>query len=153
MGYDVEKDWITEAGFRAVVIMIKDSHRCGYVGVPAGHPLFGAEYSKPCAALSRPADDETIGKRSPLALLCVAGDESRMQSPEIVFDVHGGITFSGKSADYPAPSDLWWFGFDCAHSGDRSHGGSDGVMRSLDYCIAECESLASQIVAKTTLPA
>ncbi|RSE90771.1 hypothetical protein [Achromobacter aegrifaciens] len=153
MSYDVEKDWTTEAGLRAVVIWVRDSHRCGYVGVPAGHPLFGIQYSQPCVALMRPAEDETIGKRSPLALLCAAGDEHRMQAPEIVFDVHGGITYSNGTADYPVPSALWWFGFDCAHSGDRSHGGTDGVMRSLDYCIAECESLASQIVAKTTLPA
>lgn len=151
MAYDVEKDWTTEAGFRAVVIMIRDSHRCGYVGVPPGHPLFGIEYSQPCVALMRPAEGEMIGKRSPLALFCAAGDESRMQAPDIVFDVHGGITYSGKGESYPVPSELWWFGFDCAHSGDRSHGGSDGVMRSLDYCIAECESLASQIVAKTAL--
>lgn len=153
MAYDVEKDWTTEAGFRAVVIMVRDSHRCGYVGVPASHPLFGADYNRPHAALTPPADDDCIGKRSPLALLCVAGDESRMQSPEIVFDVHGGITYSDKSDSYPVPSELWWFGFDCAHSGDRSHGGITGVMRSLDYCIDECESLAAQIVAKTTLPA
>ncbi|CAB3952786.1 hypothetical protein [Achromobacter piechaudii] len=153
MAYDVEKDWITAAGFRAVVIMIKDSHRCGYVGVSPDHPLFDAEYSKPCAALTRPADDESIGKRSPLALLCVAGDESRMQSPEIVFDVHGGVTYSGNSDTYPVQSELWWFGFDCAHAGDQSHGGITGVMRDLDYCVAECESLAAQIVAKTTLPA
>lgn len=153
MAYDIEKDWTTKAGFRAVVIMIKNSHRCGYVGVPNEHPLFDAGYSKPCAALMRASDDECIGKRSPLALLCVAGDESRMQSPEIVFDVHGGVTYSGKGESYPVPSELWWFGFDCAHDGDRSHGGSEGVMRSLDYCIDECESLAAQIVAKTTLPA
>ncbi|MGE8691120.1 MAG: hypothetical protein ACN6PJ_28510 [Achromobacter sp.] len=153
MSYDVEKDWTTEAGLRAVVIWVRDSHRCGYVGVPAGHPLFGIRYSQPCVALMRPAEGETIGKRSPLALLCAAGDEHRMQSPEVVFDVHGGITYSNGTADYPAPSALWWFGFDCAHSGDRSHGGSTGVMRDLPYCVDECESLASQIVAKTTLPA
>ena len=153
MGYDVEKDWMTEAGLRAVVIMVRDSHRCGYVGVPASHPLFGAEYSEPHPALAVPAEGEPVGKRSPLAVFCAAGDASRLQAPDLVFDVHGGVTYSGKSDNYPVPSDLWWFGFDCAHAGDQSYGGRDGVMRDLDYCVAECESLASQIFAKTTLPA
>jgi hypothetical protein len=30
-------------------------------------------------------------------------------------DAHGGITFSGSFADLPY---YWFFGFDCAHSGD-----------------------------------
>ena len=36
------------------------------------------------------------------------------------FDVHGGITYSGggNRSKYPIESDLWWFGFDCAHWGD-----------------------------------
>lgn len=151
MAYDIEKDWTTEAGFRAVVIMVRDSHRCGYVGVPASHPLFGADYSQPHPALTPPAESEPIGKRSMIAVFCAAGDGNRLSAPDLAFDVHGSVTYSGKSERYPVPSDLWWFGFDCAHSGDCSQGGSDGVLRSLDYCISECESLASQIVAKTAL--
>ena len=44
MSYEVEKNWVTEAGLRAVCILIKGSHRCGYVHVPEYHPLFGKHY-------------------------------------------------------------------------------------------------------------
>ena len=50
-------------------------------------------------------------------------------SPEAVLDVHGGITYAASCEDNevichkaaPGEDDnLWWFGFDCAHSGDLS---------------------------------
>lgn len=50
-------------------------------------------------------------------------------------DVHGGVTFTGRIG-----SDDWWFGFDCNHAWDSNH------PKSLGFCIAECESLANQIV-------
>jgi hypothetical protein len=40
----VEKDWTTASGLRAVVIAAQMGHRCGYVGVPKDHPLFGKDY-------------------------------------------------------------------------------------------------------------
>ena len=47
--------------------------------------------------------------------------------------------------------DVWWFGFDCAHSGDLvpsmlAFGASIGDdYRSLDYVIDECSDLAKQL--------
>jgi len=32
-------------------------------------------------------------------------------SPEIIFEVHGSLTFSGCHSDLD--SKFWWFGFDC----------------------------------------
>lgn len=160
----VEKDWTTESGFRAVVIMTEMGHRCGYVGVPADHPLFGAVYSEPHPAITAPPDDEPVGKRGIITLLCATPE--RMNSPDMAFDVHGSLTYSGGNGGYPVKSDLWWFGYDCAHSGDgRSpeymeqqrerypnspimwH--DDGEFRSLEYCIGECERLARQIKQRT----
>jgi len=34
-------------------------------------------------------------------------------------DVHGGLTYSGSAGE---PDNVWWFGFDCAHSGDLAPG-------------------------------
>jgi hypothetical protein len=153
--YQVEKDWTTEAGLRAVVIMGSMGHRCGYVGVPVGHPLHGVTYHDNTPALDPPAEDEPVGNRGVLSVLCAS---ERMQSPEIAFDVHGSLTYSGGNGDYPVASDLWWFGYDCGHAGDARDPDSEigqrypaweGVFRSLDYCVGECESLARQIVAKT----
>lgn len=154
---EVEKDWTTASGLRAVVLMTDLGHRCGYVGVPAGHSLHGVGYSQNTEALPRPSDDTEIGKRGVMSLLYA---KDRMQSPEIVFDVHGSLTYAGGSEDYPVPSDgLWWFGYDCGHAGDAPAPGSrmtayaGDVHRTLDYCERECESLAQQIVSKTVPPA
>lgn len=59
------------------------------------------------------------------------------------FSVHGGITFSGYLTSLN--NDLYWFGFDCAHSNDKSHWNPNGIERTLEYCVEECESLAQQI--------
>lgn len=164
MSYQVERDWTTQAGFRAVVTMGDMGYRCGYVGLPKGHPLYGMEYSEPSPALTVPSDDEPVGKRGAITLLCATPEH--MTSPEMVFDVHGSLTFSGNGCgQYPVPSDLWWFGYDCGHAGDgrslaylqemreRYPDGpimwiDDGEFRSLEYCIEECESLAQQIAEK-----
>lgn len=55
--------------------------------------------------------------------------------------VHGGVTFSGFFED----SDLWWIGYDCGHSSDQNKFNPSGVLRDLNYCVKECESLAKQI--------
>ena len=121
-----EKDWVTKAGYRAVVCATPMGHRCGYVAVPVGHKLYGVEY-----------DDADV-------------------------DVHGGLTFAGGNGKYPVEAaDLWWFGYDCAHLGDArdpelmapeyksisalSLRFEGDVIRSLDFCIDECESLATQL--------
>lgn len=118
----IEKDWKTEAGLRAVVVATDMGHRCGYVAVTRGHATFGKDYY------------------------------------EVTVDVHGGLTYSEIDNYYPVKteaSEVWWFGFDCAHHGDlpdpslRSYvyrsAETEGVVRTLDYCVQECESLAKQL--------
>lgn len=154
MNFQVEKDWVTESGLRAVVVMTTSGHRCGYVGLPESHPLHGVPYSAQTPNL-KPNMERTIEKMSPILVFAAAlrGSDEELNTPEYVFEVHGGLTYSGKG-DYPVESDLWWFGYDCAHHGDRPEPGyemskyyspSDGEVRTLDYCVGECESLAGQI--------
>lgn len=123
----VEKDWITGAGLRAVCIIGLDGerkrHRCGYVAVPADHPAYNKGYD------------------------------------DVAADVHGGLTYAGGNDKYPVEDPgLWWLGFDCAHYGDveiepdpRFHFGREGIVRSLEYVQAECESLAAQLKAMEVL--
>lgn len=146
MDSENEKDWITKAGLRAVCLMVRGSHRCGYVGLPPGHPLYGVEYDDDNELLGRQRqklDCEPAGKRGVVTLFCWDG---KKVSPEIFFDVHGSLTYSSSGEDYPAEGPEWWLGFDCAHCGD-STAFSGGESRSLEYVVAECERLAEQIVA------
>lgn len=159
MSHRIERKWITEAGLAAACLVMvsngRDRHRCGYVAVPAGHPLHGTEYGEEHPALREIADQATLGLKSPILLLTAACDSSRdgavRCSPDIAFDVHGGLTYSGDGY-FSEDRGSWWFGFDCAHCDDGPmeehpdfyHG---GVVRSEQYVVSECERLAKQIVA------
>lgn len=45
MSFIVEKHWKTKAGLSAAVLMVRNgAFRCGYVGVPTGHPAHGKGY-------------------------------------------------------------------------------------------------------------
>lgn len=159
--YTVVKDWVTAAGFRAVIIMNSLGYHCGYVGVPKTHPLYGKDYSDSCEALTFPAE-ENIGKRGPVAVLFSDGSAK----PDVVFDVRGSLTYADGHPQYPVPAtDIWWFGYDCGHYNDAPSDQhlaqqrlrypdmpfmwtADGVFRDVEYNIAECESLAEQLISR-----
>lgn len=160
MRYTVERDFL-HAGLRCVVIMTEMGHRCGYVGVPESHPLYGVGYGQKTVALPlAKVADQPIGKRGIIPLLCM-DNTSEYLSPDVYFDVHGGITYTdgGRNSKYPVESHLWWFGYDCGHAGDAKDLSvmddrykefwrdiNYGVLRTTEYCIDECKSLAEQLV-------
>lgn len=113
-----EKTWITKAGYPAVVVVQPMGHRCGYVQIPKDHPEAGKDYD------------------------------------DIEVSVHGEITYSSKNTKGTV------FGFDCAHWGDAPNLNlmepeyrkvydefempQTGTVRSLEFCIEQCESMAEQ---------
>lgn len=119
----IEKTWTTKAGYQATVKIMPQGHRCGYVTLPDGHPCNGKDYN------------------------------------DLAIQVHGDLTY-GTGAT---------FGFSCAHYGDKPDpslmsenfkkdyekygkpeyvgyiGHSDfPTVKSLDFCIEQCESMAAQ---------
>ncbi len=155
--YVVECDWTTKAGLRAVCCWVRTSHRCGYVAVPPGHRLYGVAYSEHSGVLRkkyRQVMQGSVGKRGVFPLFSQVLAEKPCASPDIVFDVHGSLTFSSLTKDgYPAEGHGWWFGFDCSHAGDQTCGSAypGEVMRSRAYVMAECERLAEQLAEYTGL--
>lgn len=128
----VEKIWTTEAGFLAASVWnARMGFRCGYVAVPESHPLYKIGYGDESPAL---------GTLKDLALMIFPKDDDSLVTPELYFDVHGGIIFADNHCPTidDGPEDLWWFGFNCGHVGD-------GPVRSLEYVMEECESLARQL--------
>ncbi len=68
--------------------------------------------------------------------------------------VHGGVTYIEhlNPLDYMPTKNLW-IGFDCAHAGDglgcppeAFEGLFQGEVRSLEYCVKECEKLIDQLI-------
>lgn len=160
----VRGEWDSEAdldnfktanGLDGAIIRVSHSGAlCGYVGIPADHPWYGKEYGAEVvpsgAQLARTIDIEKI---SVISLFCGAAsgdnpaDGTRI---DCLIDVHGGLTYSGAGhAEYGENPALWYFGFDCAHSGDlcpamdRAYQGDS--YRNMSYVRSEVESLAKQL--------
>lgn len=123
MTFEIEKSWVTKAGLPAVVIWANYSHRCGYVELTKDSIFYG---------MTNEYEVHVILQKSINDL-----------------DVHGGVTFF--DIPYwldPLPEDSNFFvGFDCAHSGDATRYSTAGILRSLEYCMEECESLARQLMS------
>jgi hypothetical protein len=144
---------------------------CGYVAVPPGHMLHGKHYGADVPELREAWErrkqsdgDMTLGR----AMNALSGRDKA--SAEVLFDVHGGLTYSdscqGKICHVPAPGepdDVWWFGFDCGHLGDltpsmaalrqnpvfplslREAPPRAEVYRDIAYVRAETQRLAEQL--------
>jgi len=121
-------------GLPCLIVRGPSGALCGYVGVSEGHRLFGIDYSDAARE-----DGECL-------------------------DVHWGLTFSDHchpSADESKgichlpddgePDHVWWFGFDCAHSGDFcpdrrfNWRDSDETYRNRAYVENEIRGLAAQL--------
>jgi len=136
-------------------------YRCGYVRIPPGHRLYGLSYSEQIPVKFKELAGEKIGKRGIISFFCSGNlkpDDN--VSMDLLFDVHGGITFSGKFDKNVKKKD-WWIGFDCAHDGDakdfdlmdkkqkdfyKDFNFNDGIVRKTEYVEKECKRLIDQII-------
>lgn len=138
---------------------------CGYVALPAGHPLWGKSYGSevenpPQALLERPIDMDKVGVINLFCNIKNAEELARACELALLIDVHGGLTWAG--ARLPADEkdgELWWLGFDCCHGGDASPRTDAAlrhvretpgpsrydVYRDMAYVRGECASLAKQL--------
>ena len=183
MGHTVEFDFISKEGLRCVGLALTHGHRCGYVAVPEGHVLYGVNYGDnlPEAVAFVTAEimqNADISHRGvfPVFIAALSGNINRL---DVVIDVHGSLTYSESGVgNYPVPSTekVWWFGFDCAHSGDGKDFSimdehtkeiyntgfryyTEGPIRSKKFVEQQCELLARQLwyigqmVMQSALPA
>lgn len=127
--WDDEPDkiqWQDEkTGLPCLIVRGPSGALCGYVGVDESHPCYEKDYDS------------------------------------VDVDVHGGLTFANHCAHGPEergichkpsegePDNVWWLGFDCAHSGDLCP--SRGLYcardhyKSVRYVEREVERLAEQL--------
>ena len=164
-------------GYRCVTTFTDMGYRCGYVGIPKGHPLYGKHNdSQVKVTMKELIEDEEmnqIGNRGVWTLLGLPNDEDDQVRLDSYFMVHGGITYAagGKNSHHPIDTDLWWFGFDCGHYGDcpdydlleKTWGDNEMVchrledkglyeeyeVRTLEYVQQECKNLVDQIIKLT----
>lgn len=119
-------------GFPCIINRGNMGNWCGYVGVPPGHPWHGKD------------------------------------SGDIDARAHGGINYAhpcqGEICHVPKagePDDVYWFGFDCAHSGDLVPGMvllrspewtaiMRGTYKDQNYVTDETKRLAAQAARALT---
>ena len=167
--YIIESDFIFK-GFRCIGIFGDSGTRCGYVGIPKGHPLYKKDYQD---SVNMKLEDfkEPFDKRGIIGILCNVLEGDDKVHICTLFNVHGGITFAdgGEDSEYPVKSDLWWLGFDCAHYDDAKDlvtlkkefdntrtdliikmeeewPISDTTVRTKEYVVSELKSLVDQII-------
>lgn len=117
----VIKDWTTKSGLRAVILLVRGSHHCGYVELPE--------------RLGKPNYDE-----SPIMELNVhggvtyAGNLPEMDGKYVVgYDCahYGDYMKCPEELKGTDMEKLWAF--------------DNGIWRDEEFCTNECESLAKQI--------
>lgn len=143
-----ELDWKHEGLPCSIRRVGWSGHLCGYVGIPKDHPLYGIHYSVSSESLRKRLDD-MMGKPMPdrFAVHLSALTGSINPRPDVVFDVHGGLTYSDGSLP-GRDGDFWWYGFDCAHADDFTpKHPSGGVYRDFDYVKRQTNDLAEQLAA------
>ena len=170
--FKVESDFI-HRGYRCVTVFTDMGHRCGYVGVPEGHPLYEKDTESPLKVTMKDIENQPLGNRGAWNIFRLPEGRNDPVKLGVYFDVHGGITYSGdgRKTNYPVEeNNLWWIGFDCAHYGDCpdyetlemlwpddktvQHRledkwvivAEDSVVRTLEYAMQECKNLVDQII-------
>ena len=156
----MNKEWLEETnikkwmhkGLHCLIIRHPDAgHLCGYVQIPKGHILYNHGYTEylPQVLMRKwkKIRQGNVGKRGAIDIFCQDRDHPTCG---FFFDVHGGITLSGKPK---GEQKGFWYGFDCGHSGDLSpfYEVSEeykkyNTYRNMDYVTAETERLAEQIL-------
>jgi len=92
MEFTVEK-FFEHSGLPCVALRVNGRHRCGYVGVEKGHPLFGVDYTARIPYTL--PEDEKIGSRGVIPLFLASFDSGAGGTrADCFFDVHGGLTYS-----------------------------------------------------------
>jgi hypothetical protein len=157
-------------GYKYVVLFTEKGYRCGYVGVKNDNPLYGHSINEKLECLRKTdLGDQDLGKRNTMLILFEDDPSDDKTSPQIYFDVHGSLTYAKGEPNYPVASDLWWYGFECNHHGDRSdpdkafeYGlfsksileimkndfffGKDEQIASMEYVEQECMYLIDQML-------
>lgn len=77
--YIVERKF-EHAGYECVVLFLSMGHRCGYVGIPKKHPLYGKDYMD-----IEDFENEKIGKRKIVSLSRGACDDAEKSKAWNIF--------------------------------------------------------------------
>lgn len=114
--------WEHANGYPCLVVRNRFGSLCGYVGVPATHPLHGKHYDDP--------KDINVHGGLTFAGGCME------DAPEDKGICH--------KVEYPTEEGVWWFGFDTGHAFDLSPGLNATVLA----CPGDHEGYKKHVIAQ-----
>lgn len=139
---------------------------CGYVGIKPDHPLYGVKYGSEVSIL-KPLVEKILQRPMSISpsfavMLDALVGQGIKASPDRIFDVHGGITYSDYCGGHICHIDdtqdvkTFWYGFDCGHCDDMVPATESmyrslacearrDVYRDLGYAKDQSEKLADQL--------
>lgn len=117
----LEKDYYKN-GCHCIIVFTKNGVRNGYIGIPKSNKMYGVRYDEKSPLLRRKDNHPFNGNYMGLFSFLLDEDNQTL-NPSMYFSAHCGFTFSDYidwDAGYNEKKDLWYFGFDCGHAGDKS---------------------------------
>ena len=118
----LEKDYYKN-GYHCIIVFTMNGVRNGYIGIPKSNKMYGLNYSEKTPLLPLKENQKFNGDYIGLFCLALGGDSSdKCLSPALYFSAHCGFTYSApieQNGEYHENKDLWYFGFDCNHAGDK----------------------------------
>lgn len=95
--------------------------RNGYIGMPKSNKMYGVMWDEKSPLLEIKENHKFNGNY--LGLLSFLLDTNdKCLNPSMYFSAHCGFTYSDfikMNGEYNEKKDLWYFGFDCNHAGDK----------------------------------
>lgn len=119
MSYKIVKSWITKTGLDACILLVNNSHHCGYVAIPDA--LLGEDFY----------ENDTIVAHGGITY---QGVPEWSQGKEVI-----GFDCAHWNDLTHCPQELIDAGLEHLHT-------SEGVWRDEEYCVNECESMAEQLI-------
>lgn len=151
-------------GFNCFIVNSIGGWRNGYVEIPKDNKFFGVQYYEKSHVKISDLEDTSIGKRGVIPAFAFAMRDSEMLPLDVLFNVHGSLTYSDDHLKPVGKENSWFLGFDTNHIGDakdrslmsKKHQDfydeheknifKDGEIRTENYIESELKSLVDQII-------
>lgn len=138
----LEKDYYKN-GYHCIIVFTHLGVRNGYIGIPKSNKMYGLKYDEETPLLqlneSIKFNNNFMGLFS---YLCCKNTEDKSIPPSLYFSAHCGLNYSDflqRNGDYNENKDLWYFGFDCGHCGDKPDYKRAYELGLIDKSNLECE--------------
>lgn len=117
----LEKDYYKN-GYHCIIVFTMNGVRNGYIGIPKTNKMYGLGYDEKTPLLQLKENQKFNGNYMGLFCFALGDNDDKCLAPSMYFSAHCGFTYAdyiNQNGEYNENKDLWYFGFDCNHAGDK----------------------------------